>query len=91
MIFRFAVKITSGISAKGIPNESTTWLSTSVREGSAPMPITISAGSIVTSRRTQTGIRRRMKPCITTWPASVPTVELERPEPSSARAKSVLE
>ena len=31
------VNITSGISAKGMPNESTTWLITSVRVGSSPM------------------------------------------------------
>ena len=38
-----------------------------------------------------TGIWRRMKPCITTWPESVPTAELESPEASSARAKSALD
>src|SRR5918911_1030697 len=65
------VKRTSGTSANGIPNDSTTWLITSVREGSTPQPTTTSAGSIVTTRRTATGIRRRMKPCITTWPESV--------------------
>ena len=32
-----------------------------------------------------------MNPCITTWPASVPTVELDRPEARSASAKSVAE
>ena len=29
-----------------------------------------------------------MKPCITTWPANVPTLELERPEASSATANA---
>ena len=29
-----------------------------------------------------------MKPCITTWPANVPTLELDRPEASSATAKA---
>ena len=82
---------TSGISANGIPNESTTWLSTNVRVGLRPIAATISAGSIVTSRRTKIGICRLMNPCITTWPESVPTVELESPEASSASAKSVLE
>jgi hypothetical protein len=32
-----------------------------------------------------------MKPCITTWPESVPTVELDRPDASRASANSVLE
>ena len=31
-----------------------------------------------------------MKPCITTWPASVPTAELERPGGESAIAKIAL-
>ena len=64
---------------------------TSVRDGSTPIAITTNAGTIVTSRRTVTGICRRMKPCITTWPESVPTAELERPEAISASAKSALE
>ncbi len=66
MIFFLLVKITSGISANGIPKERTTWLNTSVREGSTPMAITISAGSIVTARRTKRGIFQLTKPCITT-------------------------
>ena len=33
-------------------------------------------------------MRRSMKPCITTWPAYVPTLELESPEASSATAKA---
>ena len=32
-----------------------------------------------------------MKPCITTWPESVPTAELERPDASSASANSALD
>ena len=85
--------MTSGISAKGIPNESTTWLITSTREGSSgsPMAITTNAGIIVTARRTNSGIRRLMNPCITTWPDNVPTVELDSPEAVSASAKSTLE
>ena len=51
------------------------------------MPIAMKAGAIVTSRRTAIGICLRMKPCMTTWPASVPTAELERPEPMRATAK----
>ena len=34
---RLRVKSTSGIRAKGMPKESTTWLMTSVRVGSTPM------------------------------------------------------
>src|SRR6266511_191738 len=83
--------MTSGTSANGMPNESTTWEMTSVREGSSPMPITTNAGIIVTIRRTNSGIRRRMNPCITTWPDSVPMVELERPEAVRASANSTLE
>ena len=32
-----------------------------------------------------------MKPCITTWPDSVPTVELDSPDAVSASAKSTLD
>jgi hypothetical protein len=53
-----------------------------------PAAITASAGSIVTSRRTNTGIRTPMKPDITTCPAKVPTLEDEAPEASSATAKA---
>ena len=49
-----------------MPNDSTTWLSTSAREGSTPIATTMSAGVMVTMRRTKIGIRRPMKPCITT-------------------------
>ena len=62
-----------------------------MRDGSTPMPITKNAGSIVTARRTKMGILRAMKPCMTTWPAIVPTAELDSPDPSNASAKSVLE
>ena len=31
-----------------------------------------------------------MNPCMTTWPASVPTADDERPDPSSATAKTAL-
>ncbi len=85
------MKITSGISANGIPKLSTTWLITSVRDGSTPIPITTKAGIIVTARRTKIGICRLMNPCITIWPASVPTAELESPEQSRASAKRTLD
>src|SRR6476469_7160963 len=81
---RLLVNSTSGTSAKGIPNESTTWLITSARVGSTPAIATASAGAAVIARRKKTGIWRRMKPCITTWPASVPIDEDERPDASSA-------
>ena len=32
-----------------------------------------------------------MKPCITTWPESVPTAELDSPDASSASANSALD
>jgi hypothetical protein len=43
---------------------------------------------IVTARRTNSGMRRLMNPRITTWPAEVPTKELDRPEASNATAKA---
>ena len=66
MMSRRLVNITSGISANGIPKERMTWLITSVRDGSSPIAITTNAGIIVTKRRTNSGIRRWMKPCMTT-------------------------
>ena len=51
MTSRRRVSSTSGTSANGIPNESTTWLITSARVGLTPTASTISAGAIVTSRR----------------------------------------
>ena len=38
---------------------------------------------MVTSRRTQIGMRKPTKPCMIIWPAMVPTVELDTPEASS--------
>jgi hypothetical protein len=46
----------------------------------APRPTTTKAGTIVTSRRTQIGIRNPTKPCMISWPAIVPTVELDIPD-----------
>ena len=77
----------SGINANGIPNESATWLSTSAREASTPAAMMISAGAIVIARRRNSGIRRRMKPCITICPASVPTLDDESPDARSATPK----
>ena len=51
----------------------------------------MNAGAIVISRRHTIGICLRMNPCITTWPDSVPTAELDSPDATSASANSVLE
>ena len=58
-----------GTSANGIPNDSTTCETTSASVASTPIASTTSAGAIVTSRRRNSGMRRWMKPCITTCPA----------------------
>ena len=49
----------SGTSANGMPNDSTTWLSTSARVGSSPIASTMSAGAIVTRRRSDERDRAR--------------------------------
>ena len=85
--FLSRVNMSSGIIANGIPNDRNTWLKTSAREGSKLAAMTISAGTIVIARRRNTEILRRMKPCITTWPASVPTDDDEMPEARSAMPK----
>src|SRR5690625_3672534 len=46
------------------------------------------AGAIVTARRMNNGMRRPMNPCITTWPAYVPTLELDNPDASRATANA---
>ena len=91
MSSRSRQKRTSGISANGIPNESTTWLSTSARDGSTPIAMISSAGAIVIARRSSSGMRRAMKPCITTWPAIVPTLEDESPEASRATPNMIAD
>ena len=80
---------TRGTSANGIPNESTTWLITSALVGFKPTPSTIRAGARVIARRRKIGIRRRMNPCMTTWPAIVPTEDEANPEASRAIPKTV--
>ena len=69
------VSSTIGTSANGMPNESTTCEMTSVVDGSTPIASTTSDGAIVIARRRNRWMRRLMKPCITTWPANVPTLE----------------
>src|SRR3954451_16057759 len=77
-----------GTSANGMPKLSTTCESTSVSVVLTPLASTISAGVMVIARRRKSGMRKLMKPCITTWPANVPTLELDSPEASSATAKA---
>ena len=85
--FLLRVNITSGIIANGIPKDRNTWLRINAREGSKLAAITISAGTMVIPRRRKTEILRWMKPCITTWPARVPTDDEEMPDASSATPK----
>ena len=66
---RRQVSSTSGTKANGMPKDSTTWLSTSASVGFIPAAMMISAGIIVSPRRTMSGMRRLTKPAITTWPA----------------------
>src|ERR1022692_483982 len=80
------VSTTSGTSANGMPKESTTCEITRLPVGGSPSSSTTSAGSMVSPRRTNNGIRRRMNPCMTTWPAYVPTLEEDSPEASRATA-----
>lgn len=91
IMLRLRQKIKSGMSAKGMPKESTTWLITNARLGLRPTAITSKAGAMVTKRRKNSGMRRFMKPCIMTWPLMVPTDELENPLISSATPKMIAE
>ena len=59
---------------------STTWLATSASVALTPSPATTKAGTMVTRRRSQSGIRMPTKPCMMTWPAIVPTAELDTPD-----------
>ena len=54
---------------------------------STPRATTTKAGTIVTSRRTQTGIAKPTKPCMIICPAIVPTAEEDRPDASSDTRK----
>jgi len=83
-------KRSSGTSANGTPNESMTWLNTSAADAFTPRPSTTSEGTSVIDPRTSNGIERWMKPCVTVWPAIVPTVEEESPEASSAIPKTTV-
>ena len=63
------VSSTSGTSANGMPKDSTTCEITRLSVAGRPSPSTTSAGSMVSPRRTHSGMRRRTKPCMTTCPA----------------------
>ena len=60
------VRSVNGTSANGMPKESTTCETTRVSVTGRPSASTASAGSMVTARRTSSGMRRRTKPCMTT-------------------------
>ena len=45
-----------------------------------PSATTTKAGTMVTSRRSQIGMRKPTKPCMIIWPAMVPTVDADTPE-----------
>ena len=53
-----------------------------------PMAMTAKAGTMVTRRRSHTGMRKFTKPCMIIWPAMVPTTELEMPEVISETRKT---
>ena len=72
-----------------MPKERTTWLTTSAREGSTPIARMISAGTMVTRGGRRAGSCRRMKPCITTWPASVPTLDDDEPRREQGEPEEV--
>ena len=81
----------SVISGTGRTKLRMTWLMTSAFVVSVTQAATMIVGSIVTSRRTQSGMRQSTKSCMMTWPAIVPTTELERPEASSDTMKIVAD
>ena len=58
------VNIRSAIMGIGKAMLSTTWLITSAFVALTPRPTTTKAGTIVTNRRTQTGMRKPTKPCM---------------------------
>jgi hypothetical protein len=69
MTVRWLVSRNSGMSAKGMPKDSTTWEMTSAWVGSTPMASTTKAGIRVMVRRSSSGIRRRSRPSMMTAPA----------------------
>ena len=69
---RLPVKASSGTSASAMPKLSSTWLSTRMRVASIPSMMTINDGSMVTARRSHSGIWKCTNPCITTCPPAYP-------------------
>jgi len=69
IILRLLVSLIKGSTANGIPNDSTTCESTSVRVGSKPIARIASAGHKVTNRRTIMGTDRCNSPCMIMAPA----------------------
>ena len=65
MMSRRRVNITSEIIGTGSTMLSTTWLMTSALVALTPSATTTKAGTIVTRRRTSSGMRKPTKPCMT--------------------------
>ncbi|CFS53977.1 Uncharacterised protein [Mycobacterium tuberculosis] len=63
------VSLTSGSTANGIPNDSTTCESTNVRVGSKPSVSIANAGPSVIRRRTSMGTLQCSSPCMIIAPA----------------------
>src|ERR1700716_1668737 len=76
-------RITSATIGSGRTKLNTTWLRI-IAVVVLTLSATIKAGTIVISRRAQTGILNPTKPRMITWPAIVPTTELEIPDAVSA-------
>ena len=76
-------KYSKAIIGTGSTRLSTTWLMTNASVAFTPQSTTTNAGSIVTTRRTHSGMRMWTKSCMIVCPAMVPTTELAMPEASS--------
>ena len=83
------VRIKSGMSAKGSAKLRTTCDRTRILSGSRPVAMTAMAGMTVMRRRRKMGNLISRKPSMMTCQAMTPTVEDERPEQSSATAKTM--
>jgi hypothetical protein len=83
------VSRSSGISAKGSAKLRTTCERTRMRSGSRPVAMMAMAGMMVMKRRRKMGNLMSRKPSMMTCPAMTPTVEDDRPEQSSATAKTI--
>src|SRR5438270_1988659 len=74
---------TSATRGSGRTKLSTTWLRI-IALIELQLSAMTKAGTIVIRRRAQTGMRQPTKPCMISWPAIVPTTELEIPEAINA-------